>query len=340
MRKAGDTAAPAEERAIAERAVYDGELEKTTLTGGVQVSDGTSVLWADQVVMEQESGDATADGSVKASYGQPDSTQEPTHVLAVRADLKHDSQVATFHGAAGKPARLWQGASQVEAPVIQFDRKQSRLLAHGEGLGAPMAVHTVLVSSGGATTAGKTDAKPVSESGKTTGGGKATGAGKTDVVRVASRELVYSDETRKADFTGGVAVESRDGMMRAQQIVVYLQQSQKTTGVVRPVAGSAFDGSGLMGGSVERIVATGHIEMEQPGRRATGEQVVYTASDGMFVLTGTAAVLPKVVDEQRGNVTGTSLRFHTGDDNIVVSNRGESGAGQRVRTETRVKNKE
>ena len=340
MRKPGDTAAPAEERAIAERAVYDGELDKTTLTGGVQVSDGTSVLWADQVVMEQESGDATADGSVKASYGQPDSTQEPTHVLAVRADLKHDSQVATFHGAAGKPARLWQGASQVEAPVIQFDRKQSRLLAHGEGLGAPMAVHTVLVSSGGATTAGKTDAKPVSESGKTTGGGKATGAGKTDVVRVASRELVYSDETRKADFTGGVAVESRDGIMRAQQIIVYLQQSQKTTGVVRPVAGSAFDGSGLMGGSVERIVATGHIEMEQPGRRATGEQVVYTASDGMFVLTGTAAVLPKVVDEQRGNVTGTSLRFHTGDDNIVVSNRGESGAGQRVRTETRVKNKE
>jgi lipopolysaccharide export system protein LptA len=342
VRKPGDAAAPVEERATAERAVYDGELEKTTLTGSVQVSDGASVLWADQVVMEQESGDATADGSVKASYGQPESTQEPTHVLAARADLKHDSQVATFHGAAGKPARLWQGASQVEAPVIQFDRKQSRLLAHGEGAGAPMAVHTVLVSSGGTATVGKADAKPVSGtvSGAVSGGGKATGAGKTDVVRVASRELVYSDETRKADFTGGVAVESRDGIMRAQQIVVFLQPSQKTNGAAKAVAGSAFDGSGLMGGSVERIVATGHIEMEQPGRRATGEQVLYTSSDGMFVLTGTAAVLPKVVDEQRGTVTGTSLRFHTGDDNILVSNRGENGAGQRVRTETRVKNKE
>ena len=54
-----------------------------------------------------------------------------------------------------------------------------------------------------------------------------------------------------------------------------------------------------MGGSVERMVATGHIEMEQPGRRATGEQLVYTASDGMYVLTGTAAVLPKVVDDQQ-----------------------------------------
>ena len=94
-----------------------------------------------------------------------------------------------------------------------------------------------------------------------------------------------------------------------------------------------------MGGSVERIVATGHIEMEQPGRRATGEQVVYTASDGMAVLTGTATVLPKVVDAQQGTVTGTSLRFHSGDDSVVVSN-GGSGDRQKVRTETRVKNKE
>jgi lipopolysaccharide export system protein LptA len=34
------------------------------------------------------------------------------------------------------------------------------------------------------------------------------------------------------------------------------------------------------------------------------------------------------------------LRFHAGDENVVVSNEGESGAGQRVRTETRVKNKQ
>ena len=98
-------------------------------------------------------------------------------------------------------------------------------------------------------------------------------------------------------------------------------------------------GGGFMGGSVERMVVTGHIEMEQPGRRATGEQLVYTASDGMFVLTGTPAGRPKVAGRQRGTVTGTSLRFHSGDDSVVVSNGGESGAGQRVRTETRVKNR-
>jgi lipopolysaccharide export system protein LptA len=345
VRKPTDTTAPVEERVTADRAVYEqgsedhgspvhgsgvGELERTTLTGNVQVDDGTSVLWADRVVTEQQTGDATADGSVKASYGQTGSTDEPVHVLAARAELKHDSQVAIFHGVPGKPARLWQGASQVDAPVLQFEKKQGRLLAHGEGQGAPMAVHTVLVNAGASAAAARTDgAKPRAAAGKLVPGG-----GKADVVRVASRELVYSNEARKAEFTGGVEVESRDGSMRGQQIVVYLQPAQKE-GVAKT---SASGGSGFMGGSVERMVATGHIEMTQPGRTATGEQVVYTASDGVFVLTGTPTVLPKVMDDQRGTVTGTSLRFHSGDDDVVVSNGGDS-TGQRVRTETRVKNK-
>jgi lipopolysaccharide export system protein LptA len=328
VKKPGDSAAPVEERVTAERAVYDGELERTTLTGNVQVSDGTSVLWADRVVSEQKTGDATADGSVKASFSQAGSAQEPAHVLAARAELKHDSQVAIFYGVAGKPARLWQGASQVDAPVIEFEQKHKRLLAHGEGPGAPGAVHTVLVSGG-------SSAKP--EAAKA---GKQVGGGKTSVVRVVSRELVYSDEARRADFTGGVQVDGADGSMRGERAVVYLQAAKtggaSTDGVKKTDSAA---GEGFMGGSVERVVASGHIEIQQPGRRASGEQLVYTASDGMFVLTGTAKVLPKVVDDQRGTVTGTSLQFHAGDENVVVSNEGDSGVGQRVRTETRVKNK-
>jgi lipopolysaccharide export system protein LptA len=136
--------------------------------------------------------------------------------------------------------------------------------------------------------------------------------------------------------------------MRGQQVVVYLQPGQTGEGKASSLHGGKADGGkttpaagggGFMAGSVERMVASGHIDLEQPGRRATGEQVVYTASDGMFVLTGTPTVFPKVTDDQRGTVTGTSLRFHSGDDNIVVSNGGENGTSERVRTETRVKNK-
>jgi lipopolysaccharide export system protein LptA len=183
-------------------------------------------------------------------------------------------------------------------------------------------VHTVLVSGGSGI-------KP-----DLTKTGKQAGGGKTSVVRVISRELVYSDEARKADFTGGVQVDSADGSMRGQQAVVYLKAAP-ANGAKKPDGAAG----GFMGGSVERVVASGHIEMQQQGRRANGDKLVYTASDGMFVLTGTPTALPKVVDDQRGTVTGTSLRFHAGDENVVVSNEGENGVGQRVRTETRVKNK-
>ncbi len=367
VRKPGDSNAPEEERATADKAVYDGGLERMILTGEVQVSDGTSVLWADRVVTEQGSGnglgDATADGSVKASYREAGGSDEPVHVLAVRAELKRGKQKAIFYGGPGRPARLWQGGSQVEAPVLEFEQKQGRLLAHGEGQGAGLVVHTVLVGTGaggGAGTGGgrtgygvkAVDGGRQGKAADLTGGS----SGKTEVVRVASGALMYSDEARQAEFTGGVQVESADGMMRGQQAVVYMQSAAAGGRAAQGVAAQTAEGGktglgktnlgktdpaqggGLMGGGVERIVATGDITMEQPGRRATGEQVVYTAGDGMFVLTGTAAVLPKVVDQRQGTVTGASLRFHSGDDDVVVSNGG--GKGQRVRTETRVKNRE
>ncbi len=328
VRKAGDVGVPAEQRATGQKAIYDGSTQWMTLTGGVQVKDEAgSVLWADKVAMEQGSGDGVAEGSVKASYVPPKSGQgqgEVVHVLAARAELKRAVDQTIFYGGTGKLVRLWQGGSQVEAPVLQFEQKQRRLVARGGGQGAPMAVHTVLV--------GRDSGKSVS--GKT-GSGKA-GAGNGGAVRVASRELVYSDEARKAEFSGGVDVENATGRMQGQDVVVYLQSAaggNKPTGDVKT---GGMQG-GFMGGSVERIVVTGQVEMEEPGRRATGEQLVYTAGDGLFVLTGTAGAPPKIMDETQGMVTGASLRFHSGDESVVISNGENAGAGERVRTETRVK---
>ncbi len=327
VKKPGETADPHEERAVAEKAVYDGELDRMTLTGNVQVDDGLSMLWADRVVTEQATGDSTADGGVKASYTKLGSGDEPVHVLASRAEFKHDAQLATFYGAAAKPARMWQATSQVEAPVLEFAQKEKRLLAHGQG--APLAVHTVLVKA----------AKEKDEKGDAGKGGLLSG-GKSGVFRIASRELAYSDDVRRADFTGGVQVDSAGGVMRGEKAVAYLTELPKGSVQAKAAGGkgaAGLDAGGFMGGSLERIVATGLIDMEQPGRRATGSQLVYTASDGLFVLTGAPGALPKVVDQQQGTVTGVSLSFHAGDENVVVSNGGE--AGQKVRTETRVKSK-
>ncbi len=323
-KKPGDKGSPQEEKATAARAVYDAATQRLTLTGRVQLTDAASLLLADRVAMEQQTGDAEADGAVKASYRLSGDASEPVHVLASHAVFQHAAGQAIFYGVAGRPARLWQGGSQVEAPVLQFDQKEKRLAAHGNGQGTAMAVRTVLASTG--------EVKA--------GAGK-SGAGKAQVVRVASRELTYSDATRQADFTGGVEVENADGRMRGQEAVVYLQNAganqagKKTASAnTQTAAQSAF-----MGGGVERIVATGNIEIDQTGRRAMGERVVYTASDGMFVMTGTAAAPPRIVDDARGTVTGTSLRFHAGDESVMISNGVSHGveSKQRVRTETRVK---
>ncbi len=315
-------APPDVQHATAHRAGYDGDTEKMMLTGGVELSDSAGTLWAERATMARVSGDTLIEGSVKASYRQSPQS-EIVHVLAERAEMKKASDEALFYGKPGKPARLWQGGSQVEAPVLDFKQKQRKLVARGMGQGVPQAVHTVLVNS----TAHSTGKVGTPEAKLRTPG----------VVRIASQEMIYSDEKREADFTGGVLVESADGKMRGQQATAYLQSADAGKTETKKDAGAMAPKEGFLSGNVEKVVVTGQIRLEQPGRNAMGEQLIYTAADGMFVLTGSPGAQPKVFDETRGMVTGTELRFHTGDESIVISNGAGSESGSRVHTETRVK---
>jgi lipopolysaccharide export system protein LptA len=332
----GDTGTAEIDRATAESANYDGGAQMLTLSGAVQLTNQDGVLWTDRVAVEQKTGDASAEGSVKASYRQGNASAA-VHVLAQRAELKKASNTAVFHGDIAKPARLWQGGSQVEAPVLEFNQRQRRLVARGDGAGVPMPVRTVLVSAGSGGT------KPVTADpgeAKTIDPAKASAMMRRPaVVRVASREMVYSDEARTADFTGGVRVESADGVMRGDHATAYLQaasaQKQEATG--KTDSGKMDPGVGFLGGGLERVVVSHAIEIDQPGRRATGDRLVYTADDGLFVLTGTPASPSRVVDQARGVVTGVELRFRAEDESVVISNGDKGGAGLRVHTETRVK---
>ncbi|QNI35758.1 LptA/OstA family protein [Edaphobacter albus] len=306
------------DKATAEKAVYDGKSQHLTLSGSVQMQSTDGVLWANQVVVDQKTGNAAADGAIKGSYRQGEKG-EALHVLAVRADVDKASDKVIFYGKAGSAARIWQGGSQIEAPVLELERKQGRLTAHDHG--APMAVHTVLVSVGSSEVPSQNGASAA---------GIGTKLREPAVVRIGSREMVYSSEDHTAQFTGGVKVESADGVMQGRQATAYMQSTpgKKNASAVNP---------DLFGGAVERVVVNGSIEITQMGRRATGDQLTYTGSDGVFVLTGTDVQPPKVMDATRGTVTGKELRFRQQDESVVISNGETSGTGPRVRTETRVK---
>ncbi len=310
----GTKAAPDVEHAQGEDAVYDATTDRMTLTGGVKVSDADSALFADRVLFERATGDATADGSVRVSYLQGGSGAEPMHVVAARAIAHKATGLTEFFGAPGADARMWQGGSQVLAPVLDFNRTRRTLVAHGSSEGA--AVKTLLVDSGPQGKGTPPSAKK--EASRPSG-----------PVRVLSRQMTYSDVSRQVVFEGGVQVSGQDGTLRSREATAFLAPRTSAAAKDEPPV--------TLGGRVERIVSEGGVEIVQPGRKATGENLVYTAADRTFVLTGTSAQPPKLVDETQGTVTGASLRFRTGDDSVEVL----SGDGQpRVRTETRIKQKD
>jgi lipopolysaccharide export system protein LptA len=95
---------------------------------------------------------------------------------------------------------------------------------------------------------------------------------------------------------------------------------------------------------LERVVTTGHVDIQQPGLHATGERLVYTASDQVFLLTGDSKTPPLATDA-KGTTSGAALRFHSScDDSGGVSVEALSAvpgeAARRVETDTRVSDDE
>jgi len=220
-------------------------------------------------------------------------------VVADRAHLDKPADLTTFYGKDGEPARMWQGSDSVAAPVLELSRAHATLSAHGP-VGAT-AVNAVFTGS-------RKDAtnKP---------------ADQPSVVRLQSRTLLYSDNDHKAVFSGAVVAQTSSGQVHSNFMDVYFA----------PGGGAQTSGKTSQGYQVSRIVARGAVELQQPGRKGTGEELTYTAADGKFVLTGSSATPPHITDQVRGTVTGNALIFNDRDDSVVVS-----GGDAKAVTQTRV----
>jgi lipopolysaccharide export system protein LptA len=143
--------------------------------------------------------------------------------------------------------------------------------------------------------------------------------GKQTPVNVTSDRLSYGDADRKAVFTGNVLVGIEGGTINANTVQVLLR--------ARGVQGDNQSASEL-----DRIVAQGDIRIKQPNREALGSQLVYTAAEEKFVLTGPAAHPPSIFDAERGQISGDSLTFFTHDGRVLVG----SGESSQTQTQTKV----
>ena len=82
-------------------------------------------------------------------------------------------------------------------------------------------------------------------------------------------------------------------------------------------------------GQLDHMVAQGDVLVQEPNRQAQGQNLVYTAADDKFVLTGGP---PSIFDAEQGKITGVSLTFFRRDDRVLV----EGEASTPVVTQTRM----
>ncbi len=311
--KPRDTSTAALSHATAERVEYTGTTGKAVLTGNPVVNDTGTQIVADRITLSRLTGDAEAQGRVRGSYASnttgaalrpaaapPEPTTGsrdagPVHFLADRASLQRTSQTATLYGGS-VPARLWNNSAQLEAPVIDLVRTDGSIHAHAAVSRAAAGAGTGLVRA--VLPAGPMSAQKIQAAG-------------TAPIRVLSSDAVYTQSASaaraQAHFSGGVRMLAPDGTVSAQE----------ATALFQPSSGSGPQG-GLGAGSVQQVIAQGSVSIQQPGRTAAGDRLVYTAATQQYQLTGTAAAPPVVRDTVQGTVTGALLIFHSGDDSVEV----------------------
>jgi len=224
---------------------------------------------------------------------------------------------------------LWQDANIIEAPTIQFDRDRRYVTAQGT---ASRPVQTILVQGekvqrergqGGQGDGAKGIAVPpiATPPEKIVGKrpDKTISSASLSPISITAANLTYADSERKIHYEGGVLAKGLEFTASAQTADAYLLPRSQTS------IHQSFSGPGQL----DRMVAQGDVVVQQLTRHANGQELVYTAAEDKFVLTGGP---PSIFDAEQGKITGVSLTFFRRDDRVLV----EGGASTPVVTQTRV----
>jgi lipopolysaccharide export system protein LptA len=309
-------------QAWASSARYMPADQMLVLTGAPRVANGSMATTANTIRINRATGDALAEGDVKSSYSdlkeQPDgallASSSPIHVTAHSMTAHDTTAVALYSG----NARLWQDANVIEAPSIQFDRDRRFVTAQGT---AAQPVQTILVQARKAGS-GRT-AEREKRSDQPAASQFSAKPDESSPIAISAAKLTYADSERKAHYEGDVVAKGEDFTASAKTVDAYLlphRQVSNNQSFAGPIAGP---------GQLDRMIALGQVVIQQPKRRAEGQQLVYTAADEKFVLTGGP---PSIFDAEQGKITGVSLTFYKRDDRVLV----EGEASTPVVTQTRV----
>jgi len=291
-------------RARGDKATLDQSKDLMTLDGSARILDPTGSVNADRIVMNQKSGDYTADGHV-SSTRQPDrkgassamlSNEEVMQAVADKMISTGENKHIRYEG----NARAWQGANRVDADRIEIDRDRRMMEAHGK-----------VVSQFADKSQDKNQEKNQNKNSKS----KAPVAPLFTVVRAT--DLVYTEETRIAEYQGGVSLTRPSLTVNSKELKAFLKPAD---------ADSSLD-KAFADGAVKIVSVATNIK---PARTRTGtsEHAEYYADDQKVILQKGQ---PLLVDSVKGNATGQQLTWWANNDRLLVEGEANKPAEGTIR---------
>ena len=284
-------------RARGDKATLDQSKDLMTLDGSARILDPTGSVNADRIVMNQKSGDYTADGHV-SSTRQPDrkgassamlSNDEVMQAVADKMISTGENKHIRYEG----NARAWQGANRVDADRIEIDRDRRVMEAHGK------VVSQFADKSQDQSQGKNAQDKNQEKSSKA----KAPASPVFTVVRAS--DLVYTEETRLAVYQGGVVLTRPSLTVNSRELQAFLKPADSDSSLDRAFADGAV-----------KIVSV--LNTVKPARTRTGtsEHAEYYADDQKVILQKGE---PLLVDNVKGNAgPAHQLTWWANNDRLLV----------------------
>jgi lipopolysaccharide export system protein LptA len=287
-------------KALSKSATLENDRNVMTLEAGARISDDTGSTTADNIQINQNTGDFDAKGHAyttrlpdpkgndpkkKAGSAMLDDDQ-PTQGTADRITSAERNRLIHYTG----NAVVWQTSNRIQADRIDIDREKKSVVADGK-------VVTEFQDEARKDETKKDDAPKDAK--KNTAKSSLT---QPIFTLVRAPHMVYTDADRVAVYSGGVDFVRPNLTVKSASLKAYL--NEKDSGKDSRVNRALGDGT-------VQIVEVSQLRQ----RIGKGEHAEYYTDDNKVILTGGS---PQLTDTIRGNTHGDKLTYFTDDERLLV----------------------
>jgi len=211
------------------------------------------------------------------------SGDEPLQATARSMSSANHAKLVKYDG----DAVLWQGVNRIQADHVEIDRDKRSIIADG---------HVITQS--------REEKKADDSTAPASGPAKAADPGPTVFTLVTAPHMVYTDQDRLANYSGGVLLNRGGLQMKAVELRSWLAEEGADNRLQK-----AFADGGV------KIVQTGPIRT----RTGTSEHAEYYTDENKIILRGGEGGNARMNDSVRGSAQGPELTYYSDDDKFLVS---------------------